>query len=34
MDKARKFYESEGYQAAKAVREEACDTDLIIAEGV
>ena len=34
MDKARKFYESEGYQAAKAVREKACDTDLIIAEGV
>ena len=34
MDKARKFYESEAYQAAKAVREKACDTDLIIAEGV
>ena len=34
MDKARKFYESEGYTAAKAVREKACDTDLIIAEGV
>ena len=34
MDQARKFYESEGYQAAKAVREKACDTDLIIAEGV
>ena len=34
MDKARKFYESEGYTAAKAVREKACDTDLLIAEGV
>ena len=34
IDKARKFYESEGYTAAKAVREKACDTDLIIAEGV
>ena len=34
MDQARKFYESEGYQAAKAVREKACDTDLLIAEGV
>ena len=34
MDKARKFYESEAYQAAKAVREKACDTDLFLAEGV
>jgi len=34
MDQARKFYESEGYQAAKAVRDKACDTDLIIVEGV
>jgi uncharacterized protein (DUF1330 family) len=34
MDKARKFYESEGYQVAKAVREKACDTDLFFAEGV
>jgi len=34
IDQARKFYESEGYQAAKAVREEACDTDLVIVEGV
>ena len=33
MDKARKCYESEAYQAAKAVREKACDTDLILAEG-
>lgn len=30
---ARKFYESEEYQAAKAVRELAADTDLILAEG-
>ena len=34
MDKARKFYESEAYQAAKAVRDKACDTDLFLAEGV
>ena len=34
MDKARKFYESEAYQAAKAVREKGCDTDLFLAEGV
>ena len=34
MDKARKFYESKAYQAAKAVREKACDTDMILAEGV
>ena len=34
MDKARKFYELEEYQAAKAVREKACNTDLFLAEGV
>ena len=34
MAKARKFYESESYQAAKAVRDKACDTDLFLAEGV
>jgi len=34
MDQARKFYESEGYQAAKVVRDKACDTDLFLAEGV
>ena len=34
MDKARKCYESEAYQAAKAVRDKACDTDLFLAEGV
>ena len=31
IDKARKFYESEAYQAAKAVRDKACDTDLFLA---
>lgn len=31
---ARTFYYSEEYQAAKAVREECSDTDLMIAEGV
>ena len=31
---ANKFYYSEEYQAAKAVREECSDTDLMIAEGV
>ena len=34
MDQSRKFYESEAYQAAKAVREKACDTDLFLVEGV
>ena len=34
FDIARQFYESEKYQAAKAVRDKACDTDLIIVEGV
>ena len=34
MEQARKCYESEGYQAAKAVRGKACDTDLFLAEGV
>ena len=34
MDQARKFYESEAYQAAKAVRDKACDTNLFLAEGV
>jgi uncharacterized protein (DUF1330 family) len=33
MEKARKYYESETYQAVKALREKACDTDLILAEG-
>ena len=32
IETARKFYESEKYQAAKAVRELAADTDLILAE--
>jgi uncharacterized protein (DUF1330 family) len=34
MDQACKCYESEAYQAAKAVRDKACDTDLFLAEGV
>ena len=33
MDKARKFYECEAYQAAKAERDKVSDTDLILAEG-
>ena len=33
IETARKFYESEKYQAAKAVRELAAETDLILAEG-
>ena len=33
IETARKFYESEKYQAAKAVRELAADTDLILVEG-
>ena len=33
-DAANILYHSEEYQAAKAVREECSDTDLMIAEGV
>jgi uncharacterized protein (DUF1330 family) len=33
IETARKFYESEKYQAAKAIRELASDTDLILVEG-
>ena len=33
IETARKFYESEKYQAAKAIRELAADTDLILVEG-
>ena len=33
IETARKFYESEKYQAAKAVRELASDTDLILVKG-
>jgi len=33
-DAANTFYHSEEYQAAKAVREQCSDTDLMIAEGV
>lgn len=31
---ARNFYESEAYTAARRVREQAADTDLVIVEGV
>ena len=31
---AEKFYFSEEYQAAKAIRDECADTDLMIIEGV
>ena len=33
IETAHKFYESEKYQAAKAVRELAADNDLILVEG-
>ena len=33
IETARKFYESEKYQAAKTIRELAAETDLILAEG-
>jgi len=33
IETTRKFYESEKYQAAKAIRELASDTDLILVEG-
>jgi len=33
MDKARKFYECEAYQAAKVERDKVSDTDLFLAEG-
>ena len=34
IENARKFYESEKYTAAKAVKELAADTDLILVEGL
>jgi uncharacterized protein (DUF1330 family) len=34
MDAARSFYESEAYTAARAVRETAAETDLMLVEGV
>ena len=34
IETTHKFYESEKYQAAKAVRELASDTDLILVEGL
>ena len=34
MDAARGFYESEAYTAARAIRETAAETDLMLVEGV
>jgi len=34
MDEARQFYFSDGYTAAKLVREKASEADLILVEGV
>ena len=34
MDAARSFYESEAYTVARAVRETAAETDLMLVEGV
>ena len=34
MDAARGFYESDAYTAARAVRETAAETDLLLVEGV
>jgi uncharacterized protein (DUF1330 family) len=34
MDAARRFYESDAYAAARAVREKAAETDLTLVEGI
>ena len=34
VDTARQFYESQGYGEARAVRQQAADTDLMIVEGI
>ena len=34
MDAAKTFYESDEYTAAKAIREMAAETDLLLIEGV
>ena len=34
LDKARAFYDSEGYTAARLVREKAAETDLMLIEGL
>jgi uncharacterized protein (DUF1330 family) len=34
MDAARRFYESDAYAAARAVREKAAETDLMLVEGI
>ena len=34
MDETRRFYFSDGYRAAKLVREKASEADLILVEGI
>ena len=34
IEKARTFYESEEYAAAKMIREKACSTELVLVEGI
>jgi uncharacterized protein (DUF1330 family) len=34
MESAQTFYDSQGYTAARAIREECSETDLLIVEGV
>ena len=34
IETARKFYFSEEYQAAKAIRDECSETDLMLIEGI
>jgi uncharacterized protein (DUF1330 family) len=34
LDAARRFYESEEYTAARAIREQAAETDLLLVEGL
>ena len=34
MNTARRFYESDAYTAARAVREAAAETDLMLVEGI
>jgi uncharacterized protein (DUF1330 family) len=34
MDTARRFYDSQGYTEARAVRQQAAETDLMIVEGL
>lgn len=34
LERARAFYESDAYSAARAIREQAADTDLVLVEGL